>query len=132
MKSDFEYKNFEEWGYEQAGEDPLVPSTASVVKLEKPLLAMICATLKPALANGVVFEVTELEFSRAEPPTAGSTRGTTPLRAAVVGKVGSSQMLGTLTTKGLKFCSAATRPLAAEMTWGSVPSSETIKSAWVS
>jgi hypothetical protein len=100
-----------------------------VVKLEKPLLAMICATLKPALANGVVFEVTELEFSRAEPPTAGSTRGTTPLRAAVVG---SSQMLGTLTTKGLKFCSAATRPLAAEMTWGSVPSSETIKSAWVS
>lgn len=94
----------------------MVPSTASVVKFEKPLLAMTCATLKPVLVNGVVFEVAEFEFSRAEPPTAGSTRGTTPLRATVVGKVGSSQMVGTSTTKGLKFCSAATRPMAAEMT----------------
>ena len=77
----------------------------------------------------MVFEVFELAFSRASPPTAGSMRGTTPRRAAVVGRVGSEQMDGMLTTKGLKFCSAATRPRAAAMAASLVPSSETIRSA---
>lgn len=71
----------------------------------------------------------EFAFSSAEPPTDGSTRGTTPRSAAVVGRVGSPQIVGMLTTNGLKFCSAPARPLAAAMTCDAVPSSETIKSA---
>ena len=75
----------------------------------------------------------ELEFASSTscPTTAGSMRGTTPRRAAVVGRVGSEQTDGMLTTKGLKFCSAATRPRAAAMAASLVPSSATILSAWV-
>lgn len=110
----------------------LVPSTATAVKLEKPWATMTCATLNPSAGKGVVIDFFELAFSRASPPTAGSMRGTTPRRAAVVGRVGSEQMDGMLTTKGLKFCSAATRPRAAAMAASLVPSSETIRSARVS
>jgi len=77
-------------------------------------------------------EVAEFAFSVADPPTAGSTRGTIPRRAAVVGSVGSLQIDGILTTKGLKFCSAATRPAAAAMESAPVPSVATIKSACLS
>jgi hypothetical protein len=50
-------------------------------------------------------------------------------RAAVVGRVGSEQIEGMLTTKGLKFCSAATRPRAAAIPASLLPSSPTIESA---
>jgi len=95
---------------------PTVPSTALVVKLEKPWVTMTSATLFPVASKGVVREVAAFAFSTAEPPTAGSTRGTTPRRAAVVGRVGSLQMDGTLTLKGLKFCSAPASPRAAAIT----------------
>lgn len=77
-------------------------------------------------SNGVILEEFEFAFSTSCPITAGSMRGTTPRRAAVVGRVGSEQIDGTLTTKGLKFCSAATRPRAAAMAASLVPSSATI------
>ena len=53
-------------------------------------------------------EVFEFAFSTSCPPTAGSIRGTTPRSSADFGRVGSLQMDGMDTTKGLKFCSAAT------------------------
>jgi len=109
-----------------------VPSTATAVKLAKPLLAMTCATLKPSAAKGVIFDLFELAFSRDESRTAGSMRGTTPRRATVVGRVGSEQMDGMDVTKGLKFCSAATRPRAAAMAASLVPRVATMWSAWVS
>lgn len=90
---------------------------------------MTWATLKPSAGKGVVIDFFELAFSRTSPTTAGSMRGTTPRRAAVVGRVGSEQMDGMLTRKGLKFCSAATRPRAAAMAASLVPSSETMRSA---
>lgn len=93
---------------------------------------MTWATLKPSAEKGVTIDLAELAFSSASPPTAGSMRGTTPRRAAVLGRVGSEQMDGMLTTKGLKFCSAATRPRAAAMALSLVPSSVIIWSAWVS
>lgn len=93
---------------------------------------MTWATLIPSAAKGVTIEVAELAFSVASPPTAGSMRGTTPRRAAVVGRVGSEQMDGMLTTNGLKFCSAATRPRAAATARSLVPSSAMMLSAWVS
>ncbi|TGO29046.1 hypothetical protein BPAE_0019g00160 [Botrytis paeoniae] len=111
---------------------PLFPAASVVVKFEKPCATITSATLRPSAANGVVVLVALFAFSVALPPTAGSIKGTTPRRAAVVGKVGSEQILGTETTKGLKFCSAATRPRAAEMTAGSSPSCATMASAWVS
>ena len=49
-----------------------------------------------------------------------------------MGRVGSEQMEGISTTKGLKFCSAATRPLAAATAASLDPSSEMMRSAWVS
>lgn len=101
---------------------PLVPAASVVVKFENPCATITSATLRPSAANGVVVLVALFAFSVALPPTAGSIKGTTPRRAAVVGKVGSEQMFGTETAEGLKFCSAATRPRAAEMTAGSLPS----------
>lgn len=83
-------------------------------------------------SKGVTIEVAELAFSVASSPTAGSMRGTTPRSAAVVGRVGSEQIEGMETTKGLKFCSAATRPRAAAMAASLVPSSAMMASAWVS
>jgi hypothetical protein len=77
---------------------------------------MTSATLRPVASNGVIREEAALEFSSAEPPTAGSTRGTTPRRLSVTGRVGSLQIDGMLTKKGLKFCSAPARPRAAAMT----------------
>ncbi len=50
----------------------------------------------------------------------------------MVGRVGSEQMEGISTTNGLKFCSAATRPRAAAIAASLVPSSETMRSAWLS
>lgn len=111
---------------------PLVPAASVVVKFEKPCATITSATLRPSAANGVVVLVALFAFSVSLPPTAGSIKGTTPRRAAVVGKVGSEQMFGTETAEGLKFCSAATRPRAAEMTAGSLPSCATMASAWVS
>lgn len=64
----------------------------------------------PVALNAVLSDAAEFEFSRAEPPTAGSMRGTMPRRTAVVGRVGSLQIEGMWTRKGLKFCSAATKP----------------------
>ena len=116
----------------EAGAAPAVPSAAFVVKFEKPCAAITWATLMPVLEKAVLREVAEFAFSVAEPPTAGSTRGTIPRRATVVGRVGSLQMEGTSTTKGLKFCSAATRPWAAAMESAPVPRVATIKSACVS
>ena len=113
-------------------EAPAVPSAALVMKFEKPFAAMISATLMPALANGVVTDFAELAFSRSEPTTAGSMRGTIPRRASVVGRVGSLQIDGTETTKGLKFCSAATSPRAAAIESAPVPRVATIKSACLS
>jgi hypothetical protein len=63
-----------------------------------------------------VRDLAALAFSKSEPVTAGSIRGTTPRRASVLGRVGSLQIDGMLTTKGLKFCSAPARPRAAAMT----------------
>lgn len=83
---------------------------------------MTSATLNPVASKEVVTELLEFAFSVEDPPTAGSTRGTIPLRASVVGRVGSEQMDGISTLKGLKFCSAATRPLAAAMESAPVPS----------
>jgi hypothetical protein len=77
---------------------------------------MTSATLSPVASNGVVREEAALVFSSDEPPTAGSTRGTTPRRLSVTGRVGSLQIDGMLTRKGLKFCSAPARPRAAAMT----------------
>jgi hypothetical protein len=71
--------------------------------------------------------VLELAFSISEPTTPGSMRGMIPRRAAEVGSVGSLQRLWMSTTKLLKFCSAATRPIAASS--APLPSSERIKSA---
>lgn len=93
---------------------------------------MTWATLRPSAVKGVVMEVLELAFSRVDPPTAGSIRGTTPRRAAVFGRVGSEQMDGTETTNGLKFCSAATKPRAAAMTASLDPSCVMMESACVS
>lgn len=108
---------------------PVVPSSAFSVKLEKPLAAIIWATLKPSALNGVLALLFEFAFSTLEPTTAGSTRGTIPLKTAVVGRVGSEQIDGTLTTKGLKFCSADTTPLAAVIESSPVPNSAMILSA---
>ena len=74
----------------------------------------------------MTIEVLELAFSRASPPTAGSIKGTTPRRARVVGRVGSEQMEGMLTTKGLKFCSAATSPRAAATAASLEPNYESV------
>ena len=91
---------------------------------------MTSATLNPVASKGVATEVLELAFSVLDPTTAGSIRGTIPLRTAVVGRVGSEQMDGMSTLKGLKFCSAATRPLAAAIESAPVPSWATISSAF--
>lgn len=113
-----------------AGACPTVPSRALVVKLVKPFAAMISATLKPVLANGVLIDAAELAFSVADPSTAGSTSGTIPRRASVAGRDGSLQMDGIVAAKGLKFCSAATRPLAAARASAPVPSCAMISSAF--
>lgn len=110
----------------------LLPLASTVVKLLKPLAAMTCATDMPVALKGVLRDVFELAISVSDPTTAGSTRGTMPRSSAVAGRVASPQMEGTLTEKGLKFCSAATSPAAALITCGSVPRVETILSAWVS
>ncbi len=52
-----------------------------------------------------------------------------PRRAAVAGSEASPQMLGMLTAKGLKFCSAETRPMAARITSSKSPSCATMSSA---
>lgn len=116
----------------EAGAAPTVPSTALVVRFANPFAAMTSATLRSVASNGVVKLEAAFAFSRMEPVTAGSMSGTTPRRARVVGSVGSEQMEGMDTTKGLKFCSAPARPRAAAMTWSSVPKVETIRSACVS
>lgn len=90
---------------------------------------MISATLKPALANGVLRDFAELAFSRSDPVTAGSMRGITPRSASVFGRVGSLQMEGILVAKGLKFCSAATSPLAAARASAPLPSCVMMASA---
>jgi hypothetical protein len=72
---------------ETAPRAPTVPSTALVVKLEKPCASMRSATLFPVASKGVVREVAAFAFSVVEPLTAGLTRGTTLRRAAVVGRV---------------------------------------------
>lgn len=104
----------------------LVPSKATAVKFEKPLATMTSATLRPSALKAVVLLVAELAFSVSLPTTAGSMSGTIPLSTAVVGSVGSLQIEGMLTTNGLKFCSAATRPFAAAIESAPVPSSATI------
>ena len=71
-----------------------------------------------------------MAFSVLDPPTAGSMRGTIPRKASVVGRVGSLQIVGMLTTNGLKFCSAATSPIAAGI--APEPRVATIKSACLS
>lgn len=111
---------------------PLFPAASVVVKFEKPCATITSATLNPSAVNGVEILDLLFAFSLSLPPTAGSIKGTTPRRAAVVGNVGSEQIFGTEATKGLKFCSAATRPRAAEVTAGSLPSCATMASAWVS
>lgn len=111
---------------------PLLPAASVVVKFEKPCAAITSATLNPSAVNGVEILDLLFAFSPSLPPTAGSIKGTTPRREAVVGNVGSEQIFGTEATKGLKFCSAATRPRAAEITAGSLPSCATMASAWVS
>lgn len=93
---------------------------------------MTWATLSPSAGKGVIFDLLALAFSTISPTTAGSMRGTTPRRAAVVGRVGSEQIDGMSTRNGLKFCSAATRPRAAAIAASLFPSSATIASAWVS
>jgi hypothetical protein len=105
-----------------AGAAPTTPARFLVVKLENPWATMISATLRPALANGVLMLLADRAFSVAAPTTSGSMSGTIPLRATVVGRVGSLQMVGILTLNGLKFCSAATRPLAAARASAPVPS----------
>jgi hypothetical protein len=90
---------------------------------------MTWATLNPSAGKGVIFDALALAFSTASPTTAGSMSGTTPRRAAVVGRVGSEQIDGMLTINGLKFCSAATSPRAAETAASLVPSSAMIESA---
>jgi len=109
---------------------PLLPARSSVVKFENPWATMTSATLSPVASNGAVRDVAWLAFSSVEPPTAGSTNGTMPRRARVVGKVGSLHMDGMSTLKGLKFCSAATRPRAAATDWVPFPSWATISSAF--
>lgn len=56
-----------------------------------------------------------------DPTTAGSTSGMTPLRRGLAGRLASLQMVGMLTTKGLKFCSAPTKPRAAATAAAEVP-----------
>lgn len=80
----------------------------------------------------MTMDLFELAFSTTSPTTDGSIKGTTPRRASVVGRVGSEQMDGMDTKKGLKFCSAATKPRAAEIALSEVPSSATMVSAWLS
>ena len=75
---------------------PTFPSASLVVKLEKPFAAMTSATLMPSALNGVVRDWAEAAFSTSDPPTAGSTRGTMPRMRALVGRVGSLQMVGML------------------------------------
>lgn len=111
---------------------PLFPAASVVVKFENPCATITSATLRPSASNGVATLVLLFAFSSSLPPTAGSTRGTTPRSAAVVGSAGSEQIFGTETTKGLKFCSAATRPRAADTTAEALPSWATMASAWVS
>jgi hypothetical protein len=77
-------------------------------------------------------DVAERAFSVSDPPTAGSIRGTTPRSSALFGRVGSEQMDGIETTKGLKFCSAATSPRAAATARSELPNSVMMLSAWVS
>lgn len=111
---------------------PTVPSTALVVKLEKPAATMTSATDIPVLLSCVVSEAAELAFSLSEPVTAGSMRGTIPRRSGLTGREVSLQIEGTETTKGLKFCSAATRPRAAATASAPSPSWVRMRSAWVS
>ena len=99
----------------------LDPSRATAVKFVNPWAAITCATLNPSALNGVVTELADRAFSTSEPPTAGSTSGTTPRSSALFGRVGSEQIDGIETAKGLKFCSAATRPRAAATARSLVP-----------
>lgn len=110
----------------------LLPLASTMVKLLKPWATMTSATDKPVAAKGVAKEELELAFSKADPVTAGSMRGTIPRSSAVAGRVASPQMEGMSTLKGLKFCSAATTAAAPLMTAGSVPRVVTILSARVS
>jgi hypothetical protein len=100
-----------------------------VVKFVKPELAITWATLRPSAGSGVVNDAFDAAFSASEPTTAGSTSGITPRRRGLAGRVGSSQNVGMETTKGLKFCSAATRPRAAVTASAPVPSSVRMLSA---
>jgi len=59
-------------------------------------------------------------------------RGTTPRSSAVVGRLVSPQIAGTVTTKGLKFCSAAIYPRAAAIALSLLPSAAMIVSACLS
>lgn len=96
----------------------------------KPAAVAKSAMLFPVASRGVVKDAADAAFSTSAPVTAGSTRGTIPRRASVVGSVGSEQNVGLSVADGLKFCSAATRPFAAS----SPPSPRvaTISSALVS
>jgi hypothetical protein len=107
-----------------------LPAASLVRKLVKPEAAVMSATLKPAAVRGVVREAAEAAFCAAAPSTAGSTRGMIPLRASVTGSVASLHSVGCVAANGLKFCSAATSPLAAS----SPPSPRvaTISSAFLS
>jgi hypothetical protein len=91
------------------GAAPTFPARSLVVKFENPALTNTSATLSPVASNGVTRDCAESWLARVEPPTAGSMRGKIPRKTAVVGRVGSLQMVGMFWTKGLKFCSAATK-----------------------
>jgi hypothetical protein len=107
-----------------------LPAASSAVKLEKPLATKTSATERPTAFKGVIFELLDKALAISEPTTPGSMRGVMPRRGKDVGSVGSLQMDGISTTKLLKFCSAATRPIAASS--APLPSSERIRSACVS
>jgi hypothetical protein len=106
----------------RGGALPTLPARSFVVKFEKPALTITCATLNPAALNCVCSEAAEFWFSTVDPTTAGSIRGTMPRRREFAGRVGSLQIEGMLTRKGLKFCSAATKPRAAATASAPVPS----------
>lgn len=101
---------------------PTFPARSLVVKFEKPAPAKTSATLRPVASNGVTSDCAESLFAMSEPPTAGSIRGTMPLKTAVVGRVGSLHKVGMFWTKGLKFCSAAMKSWAALTASAPVPS----------
>lgn len=107
----------------------MFPAASWVVKLVKPFSASRSATLLPVASSGLFTVCADKALAISDPPTAGSMSGVMPRNTSVAGNVGSLQMVGILCTKGLKFFSAATKPMAAAIESDPVPSSAMIWSA---